>query len=205
MVRTGEVVLVIRSTINRKYGFVSLIDTRNAVPGSSTGYGSYPKQPLYTDSMDTPPVKSRISRHHIDTKLRIRLLIYAVVALVTLGITAFHVVRNDESPPVASASLVLGFVVGLLSARMFHVSWDGDTNKVIARLDVVGGMILVAYIVFTFLKDQLLGTVVPTAELGAATVAVTAGVMVGRVVGTRGHIRSVLDEMMAQSDKRKTD
>ena len=147
--------------------------------------------------MGTTPANTRIPRHAIDGKLRFRLIAYTVAAIVMLGITIFHVLSGQEVLAVALFSMAIGAAVGIVGARMYHVSWDKDAEKVIARLDVIGIVVLVAYLAFSVLKNNVLATVVPANQISAAAIAVTAGVMVGRVLGTRGHIRAVFEEMLA--------
>lgn len=82
--------------------------------------------------------------------------------------------------------------MGIVLSRMSHLQWNEDSHQVVARMDAIGGGILLLYLVFVFNRDQWLGYWVRGNDLAALTLSLTAGTMLGRVIGTVRGIRAVL-------------
>ena len=87
---------------------------------------------------------------------------------------------------------VLAYVVGIIVSRSYHLSWDEETNNVIGRIDWIGAILLVCYLVFVFTKSYFAGFYVQGAALFAVVLGITAGTMLGRVLGTRRGINRLL-------------
>lgn len=77
---------------------------------------------------------------------------------------------------------------------MFHTSWNDDAKKIVSRLDMFGGGILILYILFEILREQIVGYFTHDVQVGTVGFAVLAGIMFGRVLGTRGKIIEILKE-----------
>ncbi len=106
----------------------------------------------------------------------------------------FEVLSRKVSLSLALIGLVAGVFVGVVAARMFLLSWHKDAKKVISRLDIVGGAILVLYIVFAIFRGKIIGHFVQGTEVTGTSLAVVAGIMIGRVFGTGNKIVSILKE-----------
>jgi len=91
-------------------------------------------------------------------------------------------------------ALLTGIILGILTSRMYHISWDKNAKKVISRLDIYGVIILILYIVLEIFRDRIVGFVTNDFEVGTIGFALLAGIMFGRVLGTRGKIIKVLHE-----------
>jgi hypothetical protein len=87
-----------------------------------------------------------------------------------------------------------GIVVGIVSARMFHISWNKDAKKIVSRLDEYGVIILVLYILFELKREWIVSNFVQGAIIGPTSFSLLTGIMIGRVLGTRGRIVQVLRE-----------
>jgi hypothetical protein len=94
---------------------------------------------------------------HIDKKLVFRLRIYFALAIVLLCVLGFEIFSNRVSFILAFGGLVIGVGIGVITARMFMVSWDKDAKKVISRLDYFGGIILILYFIFSIFRNKLIG------------------------------------------------
>lgn len=132
--------------------------------------------------------------HHIDKRLQMRLRIYFIIAAVLLCIVIYNIGKGDINFFAAVGALVTGAFIGIITSRMFHLSWDKDARKVVSRLDMFGGVVLVLYILFEVFRDRIVGLLIHGPEVAAASFTVLAGVMIGRVLGTRGRIRTILKE-----------
>jgi hypothetical protein len=139
------------------------------------------------------PPKKDIS-HHIDKKLQFRLRIYFLIAAVMAGIALYNVIKGDISFFAAIGAYVVGAFIGIITSRMFHISWDKNARKVVSRLDIFGGVVLILYILFEIQRDKFVELFIHGPEVAATSFAILAGVMIGRVLGTRGRIRTVLKE-----------
>ena len=77
---------------------------------------------------------------------------------------------------------------------MYHLSWSHDAKKIVSRLDIIGAIILVFYIAFVVIRSRLIGIFVAAPMVGAVGFSITAGIMLGRVIGTRNAIIEILKE-----------
>ena len=111
-----------------------------------------------------------------------------------LGIVGYDIFVNVLSVEFAVLGVVVGVIGGILFARMYHLSWDHDARKIVSRLDVIGVIILVFYIVFVIFRSKLIGFFVQTPQIGAVGFSITAGIMIGRVIGTRNAIIEIFKE-----------
>jgi len=111
-----------------------------------------------------------------------------------LGIVFYDTFTKTLPLVFAAFGILVGLFVGIFSSRMQHLSWDYDAKKIVSRLDIVGIIILICYMAFTIVKSKLIGIFVQGPVVGAVGFSITAGVMVGRVIGTRNAIMEILKE-----------
>jgi hypothetical protein len=111
-----------------------------------------------------------------------------------LGIVLYEIFIKILPLMFATLGIFIGLLIGIISARMYHLSWDKDAKKIVSRLDVIGIIILVFYIAFVIIRSKLIGIFVAAPMVGAVGFSTTAGVMIGRVVGTRNAIIEILKE-----------
>jgi hypothetical protein len=126
------------------------------------------------------------AREHIDRPIRIRVRIYSLIFLVVAVIVVVETVGQGLRavlPVLACAAG--GLLVGIGASRMFHLSWDAVSKRVIGRLDVAGVVILVLYVLFSIFRTRIIDTWLDGPVVGVAGLAALAGVMAGQVVGTR--------------------
>jgi hypothetical protein len=114
---------------------------------------------------------------------------------VALFLSAAIVVEVVEGRFVLALALIgvcIGLLVGIIVSRSYHLSWDEETHNVIGRIDWIGAILLVCYLVFVFTKSYFAGFYVQGAALFAVVLGITAGTMLGRVLGTRRGINRLL-------------
>lgn len=141
-----------------------------------------------------PKKPLRKHAHHVDKRLRFRLRLYSIISLVMFGIVLYDIFQNTLPLGFAVAGILVGLLVGIVTARRYHLSWDHDAKKIVSRLDLIGIIILVIYIIFVIVRSKLIGIFVQGPVVGAVGFSITAGVMIGRVVGTRNAIIEILQE-----------
>ena len=140
-----------------------------------------------------PKTISRHS-HHIDKRLRFRLRLYFLISAVLTALLIYNVVRGTLRLDYGILGLAVGIGIGILASRMYHVSWSHDAKKVASRLDIFGIGILILYILFEIFREKIVGYFTHDVQVGTVGFAILAGIMFGRVLGTRGKIITVLKE-----------
>lgn len=140
------------------------------------------------------PKSLRPHLHHLDKSLRRRLYLYLLISLILIAILIYNVVRSTLRLDYGLIALLTGLGLGILTSRMFHTSWNKDTKKVVSRLDTFGIGILLLYIAFEILREPIVRYFTHDLQVGTTGFAVLAGIMFGRIIGTRGKIVEVLKE-----------
>ena len=115
------------------------------------------------------PSRSDI-RSSIDRKILIRVRILFVLVVFKLYAAIMLVVRDDVHPGWILAGVVPGIIIGIIASRMHTISWDEEKKTVVSQMDLVGGLVLLGYLLYTFFGDELV-------EMGIHNAA-TAGLIV---------------------------
>jgi hypothetical protein len=142
--------------------------------------------------MPKKPLRKHI--HHLDKKLKFRLRLYVLISIVMLLIILYDIFTISLPLELAGIGILLGVFIGIVSARMQHLSWDHGAKKIVSSLDLIGIIISVIYMAFVFLRSKLIGIFLVGPVVGAVGFSITAGVMIGRIVGTRNAIIEILKE-----------
>jgi hypothetical protein len=114
------------------------------------------------------------------------------VALVVSAAIVVEVLAGRFGLAYALIGVCVGLVIGIIVSRSRHLSWDEETNSVIGRIDWIGAILLMCYLVFVFTKSYFLGFYVQGGALFALLLGLTAGTMLGRVLATRRGINKLL-------------
>ena len=141
---------------------------------------------------DKQPFTYRSVRQHIDQKLVVRGRLYLALFAILTIVTIVNTLTNALNPLIPIGAILLGFLVGLAVGRMNHLSWDTEAAKVIGRIDLVGGIIVILYLAFELSRNWLFGHWLAGPALTTFTLALTTGVMLGRVVAMSHGIRRLL-------------
>lgn len=142
--------------------------------------------------------RKALARKHLDRKIRFRLRLYALIFVVLLVVVAVELALIGAWAILpALACLAGGIVAGRIASRMFRLEWDAAAKNVVGKVDVVGGVILLAYIAFTVFRGRIVGMWVPASIAGTCSLAVLAGAMFGQVIGTVGGIKDLVERLRA--------
>jgi hypothetical protein len=125
-----------------------------------------------------------IRRQHIDSKMKIRLRIYSLVAIVLLIFIAYEVSLGTITIQLAILGIVIGLIIGSILGRVFRLDWDEENSKVIGYIDWIGAVILIIYLIFVLTEIHYLET--------DFVLSVFAGAMLGRVLITRHNFSKML-------------
>jgi hypothetical protein len=145
--------------------------------------------------MSTATRRSRrdILREAVDRRLRTQLRIFLVVFAVTVIVTIERVVAWRVNPLWALAGFAVGLAIGVALARSKPLTWDATARRVVAGNTVLGVVLIGLYLVFALEKSDILGRWISDAQIvGVVAVAITSGVMWGRLLTTFRGIRGVL-------------
>ena len=137
-------------------------------------------------------VFSTENRGYVSSRLRTRLILYFFISIVLLVLIAYDVVVGDTSWLVAFGALLFGGVIGFIYGRFARVRWHETEEKIVMRYDALAIILIVAYVLFSYLRDWFLGRLLGGAALEAVTFAVLAGLLFGRVLGLHIAIMRVL-------------
>lgn len=145
--------------------------------------------------MKQPERQTRTRRDMpLTAKLRWQLRLFSLLALVMLAITGYRIGHGEIAVALALLTLALGIGVGALISRIYRLDWDMVTSTIVGRVDLLGGLILAAYLIFAVAKGRLIGHWITDAHQASILgLDLTAGIMIGRVIATRGGIRALLD------------
>jgi len=135
------------------------------------------------------------ARQHIDHRLIVRLRLYCITCLVMLGVIVVEIVRHKIGVTLAAGGIAIGLVLGIVVSRMYRLSWDEQTTKVVAQIDWIGGGILGLYITFIFFRDWIFGHWLQGSTLVEFGLCISAGLMLGRVLGARRGISVTLQAL----------
>ncbi len=138
----------------------------------------------------TSPVAE--ARKVVSRKLLTQLRIFGLIFLAMLAVLVYDVVTGQVSALLGSGGIGFGLLIGMIVSRMYRLSYDAEEQQVAGRIDWVGGAILLAYMVFAVFRQQLLTPLVDASQLAGFGLSVSAGTMLGRLIGTGRGIRRVL-------------
>lgn len=128
---------------------------------------------------------------HVYNQIR-TVIIFAVVF--GLG-TVYEIVAFGFNLPLAASSFLLGLLVGIFVSRRYKLSWDSETNQVVSSMDRIGLIIFVLYIIFMISRSFIVSYWEHGAAYFGIIFAITAGVMVGRLVATRHALKKIRENL----------
>lgn len=140
------------------------------------------------------PNTLRNHSHHIDKKLRRRLRLYFIISLVLAVLLIYDILNGTLQLRYGILGLFAGITLGIIASRMFHTSWNKNAKQIISRLDTFGIVILIGYIIFTLFRSKLIAYLTQGVDVTTIGFAVLTGIMIGRLIGTRGKIIQILKE-----------
>ena len=140
-----------------------------------------------------PISKRKEVARFVHKKLIFRVRRLAVVFLIITGILIYEISQDYIAGYLAAAGFLIGLVIGIMvSRRMHNISWDTEATKAVTKMDTLGIIILIIYILFAVSRRWIFSHWLEGHALTAFTLSVSAGGMFGRLYYTRQKIREVL-------------
>ncbi|MDH4198787.1 MAG: hypothetical protein OEV66_00250 [Spirochaetia bacterium] len=136
--------------------------------------------------------RRNISREHVDKKLRRRITMFIVIVSSILSVAVYNIAMNKITPLPSLLGLCAGTIIGLVAGRMFKMSWDEETEKVVSRLDRIGVIFLVLYIAIEIGRKWVFGYWMHGAKLNAFGLIFLGGLLLGRLLTMMKNIKKVL-------------
>lgn len=133
-------------------------------------------------------------KKHVDKKLSSRMKIYFFISIIMIWIVVYELAITAINPLIVVGIFLGSIGFGFLMSRMFHISWNADEQVITSRIDKFGGFVLAVYLVFSLARYFLLESYVRHSWVTIITFTTISGVMVGRFLGMRRKIFSVIKE-----------
>jgi hypothetical protein len=119
----------------------------------------------------------------VSQRLRRELRFTAIMAGLTIAFTLLGLFNGRLSVPFVLVSLLAGVVGGAVLSRTYRLGWDHTANQVVARIDRVGAMILVVYLLLSVARMQSAPLFALDLHLSlAGRFVLTAGMAIGRLL-----------------------
>ncbi len=142
--------------------------------------------------------RSGSDRKWIERSLVIQFRIFSVLALVFTIVLIVRIANGSVSLLSAIAGLLGGMVVGVILTRARNLRWNEQETMIVKRMNAFGGTMLVWYVLFLFNRTSILRGLFDTsnaATIAALGIAITAGIMLGRVLSMRRSLRYLLQSL----------
>lgn len=136
----------------------------------------------------------KILEHHIDSKLRFRMRMFGVILILLTGALVYEMYTSQIKFLWALCGLCFGALMGVVIGRMFAIRWHPEQKQVVGKLDLLGTIVLVLYILFSIVRQWIFTHWFKGAVLTAFTVSFVEGAMIGRILRMRRDIKNVLIE-----------
>ncbi|VVB75131.1 Uncharacterised protein [uncultured archaeon] len=127
-----------------------------------------------------PSKRHKIVKRFVDRKLRMRMALFAIIILALLVLITYDIFMGAINAPLALAGILIGILVGFFAGRMFNITWHEESNKVVSRMDWIGIIVLVIYMIFAIFRTQIFSAWVSGPAAGAFGFCVIAGTLIGR-------------------------
>jgi NhaP-type Na+/H+ and K+/H+ antiporter len=144
--------------------------------------------------LNTGKRKDVKAKGFVEHKLLMRLKIFVVLVFIFICLVAGYITIGYIDLPSAIGAAMLGMMIGAVAVRRKKIMWHEETSTVIARMDRIGIIVLIAYILLSVLRHWLFAHWLHGHILGAFSLAFTTGAMFGRLLLLRTEIREILRE-----------
>ena len=131
-------------------------------------------------------------KQFVDKKLIFKLRLFIILFTGMLSISIYEAFQSYISFGWAIVGFIAGGAIGLLIGWGANVIWHEEANKVITKMDILSGVILVVYIIFAILRRWIFRHWFSGNELSAFIFCLSSGVMMGRFLSIRRQVVKIL-------------
>jgi len=134
-------------------------------------------------------------RHQVHPTLQRRIRMFFIISAIMGAVVVYDIVQGALSIGIALVAVLVGGIVGLITSRILHLTWEKDGSQVVGQIDTIGWIVLVFYVGFEVARSYVLSSVIHLdASSTAVTFAFVASALASRVLGLRGKILQILKE-----------
>jgi uncharacterized membrane protein len=127
-------------------------------------------------------------------RLRTNLRLLSVVCLVLIFVTGYNVVVTQAVFWQVMLAIIIGLTAGIISTRMYKITWSRHEAQVIGRMDGYGAAVLVLFIVFELNRNAIAQLFVSGEQIGTIALVLMTSALYGRILGTGRTILKVLNQ-----------
>jgi len=134
------------------------------------------------------------AKDFVERKLLLRLKLFFTLFALLIVVIVYEVMRQHLNGATAIGAIMLGMMAGAIFVRRKRIYWEEETSRVIARMDRIGIVLLVLYIVVAIIRHLFLDYWIHGNQLIGFSFSLAAGTMLGRLLTMRSQIRQILKE-----------
>jgi predicted histidine transporter YuiF (NhaC family) len=91
-------------------------------------------------------------------------------------------------------AIIIGLVAGIVSSRMYKITWNKHEAEVIGKIDLYGIVVLVLFIVFELNRTHVAELFASASSIGSIGFVLITAALFGRILGTSKKILQVLEQ-----------
>ena len=139
---------------------------------------------------------SKLQKNHsyVDKKIKRLLIGFFILMLIFIGIALYQLIIGKVSILWSIIWLVGGFLIGAIVWRAFKVLWDEKQEKVITRLDTIGIIILLLFVVLRVSERRMVWQRLDEVPAHTLLLISTLGIFRWRWITTFKGVRKVLEK-----------
>ena len=138
------------------------------------------------------PASRKELREHIQRRLVNRLRLFLFIIFILFDFIIYEISMYYIQWWFALLALVLGTGSGYFFSRRKKIYWEAETSQVIGKMDQIGTLLLILYIVFAVARHVFLQQWLDANEITGFALSFALGSMSMRVYIMRRRIRRVL-------------
>jgi hypothetical protein len=141
---------------------------------------------------DSKTVTRIRTKDYVKKKMIYRLRIFYIVSISMFCFIIYEIAIQTLDIVLATTAMTLGIFTGWLVAQRYKLVWDEEASQVVTKMDRMGIVLLVIYLVFTFSRKWIFSHWLTGEALTLFTLTFGNGAMMARVVCLRKKIRRII-------------
>ncbi|MEN8123890.1 MAG: hypothetical protein ABFR32_02085 [Bacteroidota bacterium] len=128
----------------------------------------------------------------LDKGLKKHLWFFILMFFIFISLAIIHFIQDDVPVKYPFTAFISGIFLGAILSRIQNVTWDSKGHKIVKEFDIVGGILLILFILFTIFKKKIVYEITHLNHISAIVLSLNAGVMLGRIFTIRHKIIKTL-------------
>lgn len=131
-------------------------------------------------------------KNNASKKLLVNLRILAVVYVILFIVMLYSAINSHAVLWQILLGLAIGVIAGVISSRMYKITWDENEAEVIGKIDIYGAVILILFILFEVNRNSIAMLFASGESFGSVGLTLITGALFGRIFGTSRKILSIV-------------